>query len=304
MGEEAWTLPDDLDRIRSALLDWYQVHKRELPWRETTDPYPILVAEVMSQQTQLERVNESFVQFMKQWPTIEALASAQQSDVVAFWSEARLGYNRRARYLHRSANLVLEEFQGEIPADPEQLQQLPGVGPYTANAVASFAFNNGSAVVDTNVKRILFRAFQIPDDGDCFKEAANRLMPPDKSECWNNAIMELGGLACDRTPRCDSESCPMRRWCEAYASGDFRAPDVPSQSTFSGSRRQYRGRIIRLLQDGSWHSISSIGPKVRVDYGSEQANREWLIDLIGDLVDDGLLEVNQESDQTFIRLAK
>ncbi|MFB6153846.1 MAG: A/G-specific adenine glycosylase, partial [Halodesulfurarchaeum sp.] len=211
-----WDLPADLDAVRSTLLEWYEDGHRALPWRETTDPYEILVAEVMSQQTQLDRVVEPWEEFLDRWPTVEALAAADRSAVVSFWTAHNLGYNNRARYLHQAATQVVEDHGGEVPEDPEGLTNLMGVGPYTANAVASFAFNAGGAVVDTNVKRILHRAFDIPDDDAAFEGAAGRLMPEGRSRQWNNAIMELGGVACTPAPSCDGADCPWRRWCAAY----------------------------------------------------------------------------------------
>jgi A/G-specific adenine glycosylase len=280
----------DRDAVRAALLEWYEDGHRDFPWRETTDPYEILVSEVMSQQTQLDRVVEPWEAFLERWPTVEALAEADRADVVGFWSDHSLGYNNRARYLHEAAGQVRDEFDGEFPRTPEALQELMGVGPYTANAVASFAFNEGDAVVDTNVKRVLYRAFDVPDDDTAFESAAARLMPEGESRAWNNAIMELGGVACEGTPKCDEASCPWRRWCSAYASGDFTAPDVPTQPAFEGSRRQARGRVIRALQSNGGLTLDELGPKVRVDYTPDgEHGREWLRDLLADLDDEGLV---------------
>ncbi|MFW5896054.1 MAG: A/G-specific adenine glycosylase, partial [archaeon] len=265
-GDAIETLPDDLGSVREALLSWYEREHREFPWRETTDPYRILVSEVMSQQTQLDRIVEPWEAFVDRWPTVESLADADRADVVAFWSDHSLGYNNRARYLHEAAGQVLEEFDGEFPTDPETLQALQGVGPYTANAVASFAFDDGNAVVDTNVKRILYRAFGVPDEDAAFEQVADELMPEGESRAWNNAIMELGGLVCQQTPRCDEAGCPWREWCHAYASGDFTAPDVPTQPEFEGSRRQFRGRVVRALGEHDELALDELGPKVRVDY--------------------------------------
>jgi A/G-specific adenine glycosylase len=181
-----------------------------------------------------------------------------------------------------------------------------GVGPYTANAVASFAFDDGDAVVDTNVKRVLYRALDVPDEADTFEGVANELMPEGRSRVWNNAIMELGGVACGKTPRCDAASCPWREWCSAYASGDFTAPDVPEQPDFEGSRRQFRGRVIRALQSSGPLGIDDLGPRVRVDYTPDSdgaGSRAWLRDLLADLEADGLIEV-ETGDETVARLAR
>jgi len=286
------SLPADLEGVREALLAWYEADHREFPWRETDDPYAILVSEVMSQQTQLDRVIEAWSDFLERWPTVEDLASADRSAVVSFWSEHRLGYNNRATYLHEAAGQVVEDFEGEFPRDPDGLQELQGVGPYTANAVASFAFNSGEAVVDTNVKRVLYRAFSVPDEKQAFETSASELMPAGRSRAWNNAIMELGGTTCEKSPRCEEAGCPWREWCDAYASGDFSAPDVPTQAPFEGSRRQFRGRIVEVLRSQEALALDELGPRIRVDYAPEGTyGRAWLRELAADLAADGIVEV-------------
>ena len=295
-------LPDEtVAAVQTALIEWYEADHRAYPWRETEDPYEILVSEIMSQQTQLDRVVDAWSDFLDEWPTAESLADASRGDVVSFWSSHSLGYNNRAKYLHEAANQIQTEYDGTFPETPEELQELMGVGPYTANAVASFAFNNGDAVVDTNVKRVLYRAFDVPDDDAAFKTAADELMPDGRSRVWNNAIMELGGVACEKTPNCDTAGCPWREWCSAYESGDFTAPDVPTQSSFDGSRRQFRGRVIRTLGEYDELPLDELGPRVRVDYGGE-TGREWLAGLVSDLADDGLVETATQDGETVVRL--
>jgi A/G-specific adenine glycosylase len=292
---DAAALPEDLPAVREALIEWYEDDHREFPWRETTDPYPILVSEIMSQQTQLGRVEEAWAEFLDTWPTVTDLADADRADVVGFWTDHSLGYNNRAKYLHESARQIVEEFDGEWPTTPEGLQELMGVGPYTANAVASFAFDKGDAVVDTNVKRVLYRAFDVPDDDSVFETTASELMPAGESRVWNNAIMELGGVACGKTPRCDEAGCPWRAWCHAYETGDFTAPDVPTQPSFEGSRRQFRGRVVRTLGEYDELTLDELGPRIRVDYApGGEYGREWLRGLVDDLADDGLLEVRAD----------
>jgi A/G-specific adenine glycosylase len=288
----------ELGAVRESLLGWYDAGHRSFPWRETTDPYRILVSEVMSQQTQLERIKEPYREFLDRYPDVEALAAADRADVVGLWTEHSLGYNNRARYLHEAATQVLEEFDGEFPTAPGGLQELMGVGPYTANAVASFAFNNGDAVVDTNVERVLYRAFDVPDDDAAFERVAEELLPPGESRRWNNAIMELGGVACGSTPRCDSADCPWRGWCDAYATGDFTAPDVPTQPPFEGSRRQMRGRVVGALREHGTLSLDELGPRVRVDYSPDgEYGRDWLAELLEDLRRDGLVELLDDEDE-------
>ncbi|MDB2243693.1 A/G-specific adenine glycosylase [Halorubrum ezzemoulense] len=301
--EDAPELPADRDAVRDALVDWYEVDHRAFPWRRTEDPYEILVSEVMSQQTQLDRVVPAWEDFLDEWPTTADLAAADRADVVAFWSDHSLGYNNRAKYLHEAAGQVEDDHDGTFPEDPDGLSELMGVGPYTANAVASFAFNNGDAVVDTNVKRVLYRAFDVSDDDDAFERVASALMPAGESRVWNNAVMELGGVACGKSPSCDEAGCPWREWCHAYQTGDFTAPDVPEQPSFEGSRRQFRGRIVRLLGERDVISLDTLGHRIRVDYSPDgEHGREWLRGLLSDLADDGLVEVEDSGDETSVRL--
>ena len=295
----------DTGAVQDALVAWYESDHREYPWRQTTDPYEILVSEVMSQQTQLGRVVAAWEDFLDRWPTAESLAAADSGEVVAFWSDHSLGYNNRAKYLHEAAQQVQEQYGGEFPEEPDELSELMGVGPYTANAVASFAFNNGDAVVDTNVKRVLYRAFGVPDDESEFERAASALMPAGESRVWNNAIMELGGVACEKTPSCDEAGCPWREWCQAYQSGDFTAPDVPQQPDFEGSRRQFRGRIINALSEHGSLELDELGPRIRVDYAPDgNYGREWLRGLLSDLADDGLVELTGEGDSLTVTLRR
>lgn len=306
MGDDTVS-PDTRAALRESLIDWYEASHREFPWRDTTDPYAILVAEVMSQQTQLDRVVEPWTAFLERWPTVFDLAAAERAAVIGFWTDHRLGYNTRARYLHETATEIVENRDGSLPESPNELQTLPGVGPYTANAVASFAFNNGAAVVDTNVKRVLYRVFQAirTADDPQYDGLANTLMPEDRSRVWNNAIMELGAVACQKTPRCDEAACPWRPWCDAYATGDFTAPDVPTQPAFEGSRRQFRGRVVRALQNHNELSLAELGPRIRVDYTSAGENgEEWLRDLLRDLADDGLVEMEERNEEIRVRLPK
>jgi len=301
---------EDPDAVRDALVSWYEADHRAFPWRETTDPYEILVSEVMSQQTQLDRVVDAWRDFVDRWPTVADLAAADRSAVVAFWTDHSLGYNNRAKYLHEAAGQIVEGSidgvdAGGWPRDPDGLSELMGVGPYTANAVASFAFNNGEAVVDTNVKRVLYRAFGVDDDDAAFEAAASELMPAGKSRVWNNAVMELGGVACGKTPRCDEAGCPWREWCHAYQTGDFTAPDVPEQPDFEGSRRQMRGRVIAVLTEYDELALDDLGPRVRVDYApGGEYGRGWLRGLVSDLAADGLVEVVDRDGRTVARLRR
>ncbi|MFC4359033.1 A/G-specific adenine glycosylase [Halobium salinum] len=305
LQESTFPEGDTREAVRRALVDWYEEDHRDFPWRRTQDAYEILVSEVMSQQTQLDRVVPAWEDFLERWPAVADLAVADRSDVVAFWTDHSLGYNNRAKYLHEAAQQVEEDHGGEFPTDPDGLQELMGVGPYTANAVASFAFDNGDAVVDTNVKRVLHRAFDVPDDDAAFEEAASLLMPDGESRVWNNAVMELGGVACGKSPDCDGAGCPWRRWCHAYETGDFTAPDVPTQPEFEGSRRQMRGRVVRALGQYDELALDDLGPRVRVDYTPDgEHGREWLRGLVDDLESDGLVALSEREAETVASLRR
>ena len=145
----------------------------------------------------------------------------------------------------------------------------------------------------------------MPDDDDTFEQVAAELMPDGESRVWNNAIMELGGVACEKTPRCDEESCPWREWCHAYDTGDFTAPDVPTQPDFEGSRRQFRGRVVNVLGEYDELALNDLGPRVRVDYSPDgEYGREWLRGLVSDLSEDGLIEATERGEETVVRLRK
>ncbi len=203
--------------FRQRLVRWFRRHGRDLPWRRTRDPYRIAVSEFMLQQTQVGRVHEYYQAFLAKYPTIHALARARPRGVRESWEG--LGYYRRATNLHRLARTVVEHHDGIIPVDPDQLRALPGVGRYTAGAVASFAYERATPVVDTNVARVLRRAFHPRAKNSpnlaLFWETAGRLMPKRGKSAWvfNQAIMELGALVCTaRVAKCGI--CPVRGVCK------------------------------------------------------------------------------------------
>jgi A/G-specific adenine glycosylase len=207
-------------RFRAKLVRWFRRHGRDLPWRRTRDPYRVLVSEVMLQQTQVSRVEGFYARFLERFPTLEALAAAPPARVREAW--AGLGYYRRAASLHGLARLVTATHGGRLPDDPAVLRRLPGVGPYTAGAVASFAFERAAPAVDTNVARVLRRAFHPRATGATgerriWDTAAGFVRRPGRS-AWefNQAIMELGALVCTaRVARCGD--CPVQRECGSGA---------------------------------------------------------------------------------------
>ena len=203
--------------MRDALLAWFGAHGRDLPWRRTRDPYAILVSEVMLQQTQVERVVPRYLAWLERWPTVEALAAASPADVIREWQG--LGYNRRALNLHRAARMVA------AVGWPDDLTELPGVGAYTAAAIASFAFGADVVPVDTNVRRVQART------GERFDAACAQ------------ALMDLGATVClARVPRCGI--CPLAAGCPSRGR---RYEPLRRQSRFDGSFRQRRARTLRAV---------------------------------------------------------
>ena len=225
-------LPANARAFRRRLLAWYARHRRPLPWRETRDPYAILVSEIMLQQTQVARVEEYWTRFLRRYPTVDALASASADAVHESW--AGLGYYARARNLHAAAQQVARDHAGTFPPDPDELRRLPGIGRYTANAVASIAFGADVGTVDTNIARVLARAFRIPGPKKSARRArrtwhlVDALVPRGRAGDWNQALMDLGATICTaRAPRCPQ--CPVRTTCAVGA-------------TSNGSGRGQRGR--------------------------------------------------------------
>jgi A/G-specific adenine glycosylase len=213
--------------MRRNLLDWYHPNKRDLPWRQTNDPYAIWISEIMLQQTRVAVVIERYTAFLQRFPTFESLAEAHEQDVLALWSG--LGYYRRARMLHKAAQSVVAEHGGVMPTTSESLRKLPGIGSYTAAAIASIAHNEPIAVIDGNVERVLSR-MQGWHSHDTISEAAVRrkvddfaqtLIDPHHPGDYNQAIMELGATICTpRNPQC--LVCPWARDCRTL--GEHRTP--------------------------------------------------------------------------------
>ncbi len=207
-------------RIRTNLLRWYGRNARDLPWRRTRDPYRILLAETMLQQTRVETVLRYYDRFLERFPTVEALADAPLDDVLSAW--AGLGYYRRARNLHAAARTIVERFGGQVPQTVEALRALPGVGRYTAGAVASIAFDRRAPVLDGNVRRVLSRLAGWRSAGEArLWSLAGELLPCRRCGDFNQALMELGATLCSPTrPAC--QRCPLRTVCNAAASGSQR----------------------------------------------------------------------------------
>ncbi len=259
--------------------------QRALPWINHPDPWAILVSEVMLQQTQTARVIEPWTIFLQRFPTPRACADAPLSSVLTVWGG--LGFPRRAKALHTAAKTIRDEFQGVVPDDVRALRGLSGVGEYTANAVASFAFGQRVAVLDTNVGRIVSRAIankslSVRDA----REIAQSLLPRDDVAAFNQAMLDLGAQYCRSTPLC--ESCPVRGGCAWRRHGG--ADPAPTsagvsrpQGTFAGSNRQIRGRVLAMLREGpvSW---------TRLDQSLSEVTMERRELIVRSLIDDGLVE--------------
>jgi len=256
-----WLSGTQLPRFRRALLEWYGSRARPLRIRATRDPWAILVSEVMAQQTQIARVDEAWVAFMARYPSPRALADASTADVLRAW--AGLGYNRRALNLQRAAASIETDHHGRVPQTLDELEALPGVGPYTARAVMAIAFGRPVAAVDTNVRRVLTRVLgQAPSPGQ-LQAAADRLVDPADPATWNHASMELGATVCvSRDPKC--EACPVATWCMSVGRVRTLVRRTSSnEPAFELTTRWLRGRIIerlRALDDDAWDRLPrSIG---------------------------------------------
>ncbi|MEZ5320312.1 MAG: A/G-specific adenine glycosylase [Vicinamibacterales bacterium] len=205
--------------FRRRLLDWYRRHGRDLPWRQTRDPYHVLVSEVMLQQTQVDRVLPKYHEWLDRYPTMDALATAPEHEVVRTWYP--LGYNIRPRRLQAIAREAMANHDGRLPGDEAVLRSFKGIGPYTAGAVLSFAFGQRAAILDTNVARVLFRVFVGRGDPKAHRtvrrlwEISRTVLPVKHVYDFNQALMDFGATVCSaRAPRCPA--CPMRGRCRAY----------------------------------------------------------------------------------------
>ena len=238
---------------RTRCWAWYARHGRDLPWRRTRDPYAILVAEVMLQQTQVDRIAPRWKAWLEQFPTLRDLAAASRADVIRAWQG--LGYNLRAVRLHEIARQVTDEGGGALPRTLDGLLALRGIGRYTAGAVACFAYEQPVSMVDTNVRRVLGRVFAPSLAVD---EVADVVLPPHAAYAWNQALMDLGATLC-RADRPLCLVCPLLNLCRARASGRFDAHTTSISTTevsrldtlFSGSHRGSRARAAARKLDAS-----------------------------------------------------
>jgi A/G-specific adenine glycosylase len=246
--------------FRQQLLAWFDLHKRDLPWRRTHDPYAIWVSEIMLQQTRVAAVLEHYANWMQKFPTIAALAAASEDEVLAAWSG--LGYYRRARFMHKGAKAVVANHNGKLPKTAAELRNLPGIGAYTSAAIASIAFGEAAAAVDGNVERVLLRQTGAAENGAAtnrkthpslspaeIQDLATQLIDPQRPGDFNQAMMELGATVClPRKPLC--LQCPMQASCKTRGEHPTteRKPSVTVDIAFALIQRKRRGADEVLLQ--------------------------------------------------------
>lgn len=283
-------LPDTdwLKVFRKRLRGWYQKHARELPWRQTADPYAIWVSEIMLQQTQVATVEAYFRRFVRAFPTIDALARASQRDVLRLWEG--LGYYRRASQLHQAAQIVVEQHGGQFPGDLQAVRRLPGIGRYTAGAILSIAFGQRQPILEANTTRLFSRLLAYR--GDPASAAGQRLLwkmaeavlPRRDVGAFNQALMELGSEVClRRVPRC--ERCPVAVLCQARTRGlQARIPPAqrkpPPEAVHEAAviiRRRGRVLLVQCPEGGRWAGLWDF-PRFRVRSRHEAPLRRELID--------------------------
>lgn len=284
--------------FQKKILDWYTENKRDLPWRTTREPYRILISEIMSQQTQLPRVVPKYNAWLEKFPTVESLAKAKLSDVLHYWSG--LGYNRRALHLKKTAEIINDKYEGKFPQTESELRSLPGIGKYTARAVMCFAFDHQIAVVDTNVRKVILtqiikrqnseslnvtiserlsdgyskeNEFPMNDkvkiDEHFIEDLAEQLLPKERAYEWNQALMDYAASVLKK------EKIP-----------------IPKQSKFIGSRRYFRGQILKQLLHKNSLSIGELGTLLKKDYDENET--EWLQKILEELVQEGFLVYENE----------
>lgn len=272
---------DDTSVAHEALFAWIAPRLRQLPWRETRDPWAVLVSEVMLQQTGVDRVLPKWKLFIETFPSATVCADASLGEILTLWQG--LGYPRRARNLHASARRIVEEHGGRVPANLDELLALPGVGPYTARAVLAFAHEVDVAVVDTNIARVLARVNDRRLTASEAQRIADMMVPEGEAWLWNQALMDLGATLCRPRPLCDA--CPLAAMCDWAGEGDD--PSIGSagvstgQPRFEGSDRQARGRLMKEL----------VSRAVSIDDVAEVMERDEQVAarLLGALIDEGLV---------------
>ncbi len=299
--------PDDIDEsrlvpIQTSLIAWYEANARDLPWRQTRDPYAILVSEIMLQQIQVWRAIPFYLAFLERFPTIQVLAEAPIADVIHVWGN--LGRYRRITNLHATAKRIVADFNGKIPADVAVLRSLPGIGPYTAGAVACFAFEQDVGFLDTNARRVIHRVFigcDVPAATvrpRVLSRLAGQAVPVGRGWIWNQAVIELGALVCTaRRPCC--EVCPVQNGCAARATIGTALAALPrpararSTSAHAGTNREFRGKVLASLRANSdGIELRSLGRALRAEISDEHL--PWITGVVDSLRKDGLAMIAED----------
>jgi A/G-specific adenine glycosylase len=282
--------PAELQDMQAAVLDWYAAHARDLAFRRSADPWSVLVSEVIAQQTQAARAAEAWTRLIAAYPTPGALAAASPAEVIRAWRG--IGYNRRAVALRAAAIRIVENHGGRVPATFEELVALPGIGPYTARAVLAIAFDRPVAALDTNIRRVLGRAFKGDERAAqprAFQATADGLVPTGRAATWTHALMDVGAAFCrKRHPRCDA--CPLAFACRYRVAGGVRAVPAAGHrrataTPFPATTRWLRGRILDRLRDApndAWVELTEpLGEHPPARVAEELANlaREGMLEL-------------------------
>ena len=239
-----------MNPLEKPIVSWFKRNKRDLPWRTTT-PWGVMVSEYMLQQTPVNRVLPKWIEWMERWPTPADLALATPAQVITAWG--RLGYPRRALRLHAAAQIIAEDFNNEVPEDELTLQQLPGIGEYTAAAIAAFAFDQRTLVMDVNIRRVLTRVIdgdEHPKPAPTSREKARRLalLPEKNAHIWAAATMELGAIVCtSKNPKC--ELCPVISACNWRKNGYPKSDLIRKSQDWHGTDRKCRGTIVQALRE-------------------------------------------------------
>jgi A/G-specific adenine glycosylase len=289
------TLAEKKRLFNKTLFAWHKKGYRDMPWRDTFDPYHILISEIMLQQTQVDRVRTKYAEFLKKFPTVQVLARVPLGEVLRVWSG--LGYNRRAKYLHECAKKVTALSDGKFPETYNELVLLPGIGMSTAGALLAFAYAHETPMIDTNIRRILTRVFfrqqmsrprldikvvgrgfGVPSDKELYK-FAQAIIPKGKGRMWNYAMLDLGATLC--TARNHSDLCPLMKLHGKVGDFAYKKP----QRKFKDSRRYYRGQILKLL---------SVQRSLHVDVLPELLRKtpEEVAEILDDLVKERLVSVH------------
>lgn len=272
------------DSMIVCLLEWFDKNKRDLPWRRDYEPYHVWISEIMLQQTQMERGVLYFNDWLEKFPTVLHVAQASEQEVLLAWEG--LGYYSRARNLHKAAKIIVDDFGGEVPDDPAVLLGLPGIGEYTAGAIAAIAYQKDCIAVDANVERVFARIFDVamppksPVAAGFIRQSADALLPEGKAREYAQSLMEFGALVCRKKPLC--EECPLQRWCAAYGLGNVDQRPVKGKSVGITSLQvvtgilSHGGRVFiqKRLETGGWAGLWEF-PGGRVE--SDEKNAEAIV---------------------------